>query len=87
MILYLNNIYYLTRLAFQTKSTDKVYNNVVLGGTFDRIHAGHKILLTTSLLRCKNEITIGITDGEDMMRKKVLPELMLSCEQRIHEVK
>ena len=72
---------------FQVKHTDKIYQNVVLGGTFDRIHAGHKILLTTSLLRCSKEITIGITDGPDMMRKKVLPELMQPCQQRISDVR
>ena len=68
------------------KPTDKIYQNIVLGGTFDRIHAGHKILFTTSLLRCQNEITVGITDGE-MTRKKVLPELIQPCQQRINDVR
>ena len=41
----------------------KTYDNVVLGGTFDHIHTGHKLLLTESCLRCEKSITIGVTDG------------------------
>lgn len=45
------------------KSTElKLYDNVVLGGTFDRLHAGHKILLTEALLRCRKKLTVGVTD-------------------------
>lgn len=40
----------------------KIYDNVVLGGTFDRLHAGHKILLTEALLRCCKRLTVGVTD-------------------------
>ena len=59
-------------LDTENKSTDKLYDTVVLGGTFDRIHAGHKILLSTALLRCQREITVGVTDGENMLRKNIL---------------
>ena len=74
-------------LDTENKSTDKMYETVVLGGTFDRIHAGHKILLSTALLRCQREITVGVTDGENMLRKKLLPELILPCSERISDVK
>jgi phosphopantetheine adenylyltransferase/dephospho-CoA kinase len=40
----------------------KMYENVVLGGTFDRLHAGHKILLSEAVLRCTRKLTVGVTD-------------------------
>lgn len=42
----------------------QTYPNVVIGGTFDRLHSGHKLLLTESCLRTDNKLTVGITDGE-----------------------
>jgi phosphopantetheine adenylyltransferase/dephospho-CoA kinase len=40
----------------------KMHENVVLGGTFDRLHAGHKILLSEAVLRCTRKLTVGVTD-------------------------
>lgn len=40
----------------------KIYPNVVLGGTFDRLHVGHKILLTEAVVRCGRKLTVGVTD-------------------------
>jgi len=60
----------------------KIYSHVVLGGTFDRIHAGHKILLTTALLRCTDRLTVGVT-GSLLLKNKTLPELITPVEERI----
>lgn len=38
------------------------YNDVVLGGTFDRIHVGHKILMSEACLRARNRVVVGVTD-------------------------
>ena len=47
----------------ESSDNDKVYDNVVLGGTFDRLHAGHKILLSEAVLRCRKKLTVGVTDS------------------------
>uniref|UniRef100_T1J8H0 Cytidyltransferase-like domain-containing protein n=1 Tax=Strigamia maritima TaxID=126957 RepID=T1J8H0_STRMM len=63
----------------------KEYNNIVLGGTFDRLHSGHKILLTEALIRCRQKLTVGVTN-ETMIQRKVLRELILPTELRIRDV-
>lgn len=49
-------------------------DSVVLGGTFDRLHAGHKILLTEAVLRARKRVVIGVTDAT-----------MIRCEFRFVE--
>lgn len=42
--------------------TECKYNSVVLGGTFDRLHVGHKILLSEAALRAHKRLVVGVTD-------------------------
>lgn len=63
----------------------KTYKNVVLGGTFDRLHNGHKILLSEAALRCTERLTVGVTDT-NMITGKILWELIQPCTQRISDV-
>lgn len=44
------------------ESENKLYESVVLGGTFDRLHHGHKILLSTAALQCTKKLTVGVTN-------------------------
>lgn len=80
---------YLNDGAFEVLSSkdqdDKIYKTVVLGGTFDRIHLGHKILLTEAVLRATERLVVGVTD-ESMTNSKKLHELILPVEERIKEV-
>lgn len=46
----------------EQKETFKSYEHVVLGGTFDRLHTGHKMLLTEAILRSTKKVTVGVTD-------------------------
>ncbi|XP_038045182.1 bifunctional coenzyme A synthase-like [Patiria miniata] len=47
----------------------KSYRSIVLGGTLDGIHAGHKILLSESAMRAEEKITVGVTDISMLQRK------------------
>jgi len=39
------------------------YPAVCLGGTFDRMHAGHHILLSEACMLATEYVTVGVTDG------------------------
>lgn len=60
----------------------KVFDNLVLGGTFDRLHNGHKMLLSDAILRCRNQLTIGVTE-RSMIKGKKLWELIEPTDMRI----
>ncbi|KAL1238518.1 Bifunctional coenzyme A synthase [Trichinella spiralis] len=58
-----------------------MYKHIVLGGTFDRLHDGHKFLLTIALLLTKRQLTCGITCGS-MLTNKFLSELIQPVKER-----
>ena len=45
------------------------FKKTMLGGTFDHLHSGHKLLLTCALLLSKEQIGIGVTTAE-LLKKK-----------------
>ena len=65
---------------------DKMYEHVVIGGTFDQLHSGHKMLISAAILRAKKSLTIGVTDGV-MIKTKKLWELIEPCDKRIEKLK
>jgi|EP00945_MAST-04E_sp_MAST-4E-sp1_P000803 dephospho-CoA kinase len=73
-------------ISFDDRNTAlPVFDKVVLGGTFDHLHNGHKRLLTMTAMVCKNEVTIGVTSSEMLKKKKFASEIE-SLEQRIEGV-
>lgn len=52
-----------------SSAEEKIYKSVVLGGTFDRLHNGHKIFLSEAILRCTEKLTIGVTET-NMLKSK-----------------
>lgn len=65
---------------------NKVFLNSIIGGTYDRLHPGHKILLSESILLTKNKLLVGVSDGELLSRKK-LPELIENFDKRCENLK
>lgn len=63
-----------------------MFKSVCLGGTFDGIHAGHKLLLGEATKICKERLVVGVTDDQ-MIKKKVLWELIMPYEERIRGLK
>lgn len=57
------------------------YDTVAVGGTFDRLHAGHRLLLTAAAWASRVLLIIGVT-GETMLRNKRHKELINSFEER-----
>ena len=64
----------------------KVYRETVLGGTFDHIHAGHRLLLAVSCLLSQHRVTVGLSEGP-LLERKVLKELIEPFELRAQTVK
>lgn len=61
-------------------------NSVALGGTFDRLHVGHKLMFTEAVLRARRCVLVGVTDV-NMIQRKLLCELILPVETRINDVR
>ncbi len=75
-----------SRTSPNLANEDNMYEHVVIGGTFDQLHSGHKMLISAAILRAKKSLTIGVTDGV-MIKTKKLWELIEPCHKRIEKLK
>ena len=41
------------------------FEEVAVGGTFDRLHVGHRLLLAASALVCTRRVYVGVTGAEN----------------------
>jgi phosphopantetheine adenylyltransferase len=62
-----------------------VYKYVAVGGTFDRLHSGHKLLLSVSALHSLEKLRVGIT-GPELLTKKKFADKLESFETRKRNV-
>ncbi|OMO81508.1 hypothetical protein CCACVL1_12384 [Corchorus capsularis] len=61
------------------------YGAVVLGGTFDRLHDGHRLFLKSSAELAKDRIVVGVCDGP-MLTNKQFSDLIQPIEERMRNV-
>uniref|UniRef100_H3CH64 Bifunctional coenzyme A synthase n=1 Tax=Tetraodon nigroviridis TaxID=99883 RepID=H3CH64_TETNG len=75
------------RLEQREKKTQPLhtYSDVVVGGTFDRLHGAHKTLLNISCLLANRRLLIGVCD-QAMLKKKVLKELIEPYSLRVERL-
>ncbi|XP_050294400.1 bifunctional coenzyme A synthase-like isoform X2 [Anthonomus grandis grandis] len=71
---------------FVNKGDHKLFKHTCLGGTFDRLHTAHKLLLTDAIIRTTDKLTVGITE-ENMIQGKLLWELIQDVEVRVNNVR
>ena len=62
------------------------FSDTVVGGTFDYLHPGHMLLLTTLALVTKGNMHIGLT-SDSMLTSKTFPQLIQNYHVREAEVR
>ncbi|KAG7930219.1 hypothetical protein KL934_004913 [Ogataea polymorpha] len=77
-----------TKSAISTKvnSSYQQYQVSAVGGTFDHLHSGHKMLLTASVFVTARLLIIGVT-GPELLKNKKYAECLESYETRVKNVK
>ncbi|GAA6041335.1 hypothetical protein JCM8097_007668 [Rhodosporidiobolus ruineniae] len=62
-----------------------IYDVAALGGTFDHLHAGHKILLSMACAITQRKLIVGVSD-DVLLKNKKYPHLLESLQHRIRTV-
>ncbi|ODV87742.1 hypothetical protein CANARDRAFT_193187 [[Candida] arabinofermentans NRRL YB-2248] len=63
-----------------------MYPTVAVGGTFDHLHDGHRILLTAASFLAKSRLIVGVT-GDELLKNKKYAEFLEDYEVRAQSVR
>ncbi|KAG2303025.1 hypothetical protein Bca4012_061380 [Brassica carinata] len=66
-------------------STANSFDTVVLGGTFDRLHDGHRTFLKAAAELARERLVVGVCDGP-MLTNKQFSEMIQPIEERMRNV-
>ncbi|GAA5935113.1 hypothetical protein JCM1841_000334 [Sporobolomyces salmonicolor] len=72
------------RIAYQAERT-RIYQVSAMGGTFDHLHAGHKILLTMACAITSQKLIVGVSD-DALLKNKKFKEHLEPLQYRISAV-
>ena len=62
------------------------YDSVCMGGTFDHMHLGHRLLLTQACLVTRNVLHCGVT-SDTLLTKKAYASYIEPYQERLQNVK
>ncbi|XP_075417974.1 bifunctional coenzyme A synthase [Tenrec ecaudatus] len=68
--------------ARSPKQPVRGYHRGAVGGTFDRLHNAHKLLLSVSCILAQEQLVVGVAD-RDLLKSKLLPELLQPYAERV----
>ncbi|XP_006992970.1 bifunctional coenzyme A synthase isoform X1 [Peromyscus maniculatus bairdii] len=69
-------------VARSSKQPVRGYHRGAVGGTFDRLHNAHKVLLSIACVLAQEQLVVGVAD-QDLLKSKLLPELLQPYAQRV----
>ncbi|XP_054545251.1 bifunctional coenzyme A synthase isoform X3 [Talpa occidentalis] len=72
-------------IARSPKQPVRGYQRGAVGGTFDRLHNAHKILLSVACILAQEQLVVGVAD-KDLLKSKLLPELLQPYAERVEHL-
>ncbi|KAM8945236.1 bifunctional coenzyme A synthase isoform 2-T2 [Lycaon pictus] len=72
-------------VARSPKQPVRGYHRGAVGGTFDRLHNAHKVLLSVACVLAQEQLVVGVAD-KDLLKSKLLPELLQPYTERVEHL-
>ncbi|KAL0597685.1 Bifunctional coenzyme A synthase [Plecturocebus cupreus] len=72
-------------VARSPKQPLRGYHRGAVGGTFDRLHNAHKVLLSVACVLAQEQLVVGVAD-KDLLKSKLLPELLQPYTERVEHL-